>query len=216
MGGTALLIYGSLSPERLRPRPLPRTWLDRLLRRTRERGPRVRPMGSREMVVVDAADLAPLAARFRAFLEREMPEPHEASKQILEYLDMDRIPNLYLRGERERGGEPDWYVQVSFSGCAGMAEVSAAVAEHWAAAWARRELPQLEREILGPFGFTPRAGQRFEAPGGFLPVEELGYLQWVPEEDREDRAEVFEADHAVHESIEDTPARLTDASRRYA
>ena len=216
MGGTALLIYGTLSPDRLRPRPLPRTWLDRLFGRTREAGPRLRSTGNREMMEVDAADLAPLAPRFRAFLAREIPEPHEASKQILEYLESDRTPSLYVRGERERGGEPEWYVQVGFSGGSGLVEVSAAVAEHWAAAWVRRELPQLEREILGPFGFTPRAGQEFDGPGGFLPVEELGYLQWVPEQDREEEGVIFEADYGTHEGIEDTPARLADASRRYA
>jgi hypothetical protein len=95
MGGTALLIYGDLSPDRLRPRPLPRTWLDRLLGRTRERGPRVMPYGrDRELVQVDAAELAPLVARFRAFLARAVPEPHDASKQVLEYLDIEDIPSL--------------------------------------------------------------------------------------------------------------------------
>jgi hypothetical protein len=72
--------------------------------------------------------LEPLAARFRAFLAREIPTPHDASTQTLDYLDIKGIPSLYLRGEREKGGEPEWYVQLGFSGCAGMAEVSAAAA----------------------------------------------------------------------------------------
>jgi hypothetical protein len=217
MGGTALLIYGTLSPDRLRARPLQRTWLDRLMGRTREKGPRVVTFGrDRELIEVEAAELAPLIARFRAFLAREIPTPHEASTQIFEYLDMDRIPSLYLRGEREQGGEPEWYVQLGFSGCSGMAEVSAAVAEHWAAAWASRELPELEREVLAPFGFSARPGQRFENPGRFLPVEELGYLGWLAEADRDEDGAAFEVDYAVEEAIEGTPARVAEAGARYA
>lgn len=217
MGGTGLLIYGDLSPERLRPQPQPRTWLDRLLGRTREIAPRVAPFGeNRELVGVDAAELEPLLVRFRDFLGREIPTPHSASTQIFEYLGIEGIPSLYLRGEREQGAEPDWYVQVGFSGCSGMAEVSAAVAAHWAEAWVRRELPELERAILGPFGFKPRAGQRFESLDRFLPVEELGYLRWLSEEERDEDGVPFEADYAVHESVEDTPARLAAGSAQYA
>jgi hypothetical protein len=217
MGGTALLIYGHLSADRLRPRPLPRNWLDRLLGRTRERSPRTVTMGhNRELLEVDAAELEPLVARFREFLAREIPVPHSASAQTLEYLDIKGIPSLYLRAESEGGGEPEWYTQVTFSGCAGMAEISALVAAHWAEAWARRELPALEREILTPFGFTPRKEQRFESTDRFLPMEELGYLHWLPEEDREEDEVLFEVDHAVIEAIEGTPDRLTAVSDQYA
>jgi hypothetical protein len=52
---------------------------------------------------------------------------------------MDGIPSLYCWGEREAGSDTRSYVQLGFSGCAGMAEVSATVAGHWAAAWIREE-----------------------------------------------------------------------------
>ena len=90
---------------------------------------------------MDASELQPLIARFRKFLAGRMPEPNEASSDTLTYLAIDGIPSLYLRGEREAGKEPVWYTQFGFSGCAGMAEVSAAVAFHWAAAWVREALP---------------------------------------------------------------------------
>lgn len=216
MGGTALLIYGDLSDDRLRPRPVPRTWLDRLLGRTREQGPRVRPLArGGELLSAETAGLEPLLARYRTFLAREIPAPHEASAQIFEYLGMRGIPSLYLRGEREAGGTAAWYTQIGFSGCSGMAEVSAAVAVHWAEAWVRRELPGLEREILGPFGFTPTPGQQFDGGDRFLPVEELGYLRWLPEADRNADGLVFEADHAVVEAIENTPERLQELSARH-
>jgi hypothetical protein len=211
------LIYGTLATERLAPRPVPRTWLDKLLGRTRTTGPSAtRFAGGRQLVSADPAGLEPVVARYRAFLARAIPGPHDATTQVLEYLGIDGIPSLYVRGERELGSDPEWYTQLGFSGCAGMAEVSAVVAAHWGAAWLRQELPEMTREILVPFGFTPRAGQAFDDVERFLPVAELGYLRWVPEEERDEGGIVFEVDYAVEDGREDTPARLAEASARYA
>jgi hypothetical protein len=217
MGGTGLLIFGTLAPERLAPQPVPRNWLDRLLGRTRTAGPHVHPYGSgSELVSVDPVGLESFIARYRAFLARAIPQPHDASTQVFEYLAIVGIPNLYVRGEPEPGKEPDWYTQLGFSGCAGMAEVSAVVAAHWAGAWLRQELPAIEREVLAPFGFTPRPGQTFDQGDRFLPFEELGYLRWLPETDRDEGGIVFEVDYAIVDGDEDTPARVADASARHA
>lgn len=110
MGGTGLLIYGTLAPERLVPRPLPRTLFDRLLGQTRHVAPKVTPHGGGgERIQLDAAELVPLIPRFRDFLARKLSQPNEASRQVLEYLELKNIPSLYLRGEREPGHEPEWY-----------------------------------------------------------------------------------------------------------
>jgi hypothetical protein len=216
MGGMAVLVFGSLSAERLEPRPLPRTLFDRMLGRTRTVGPRSTPRGQgAEWLELDATDLKPLIQRFRAYLARELPTPHAASAQIVEYLELSGIPNLYLRAEREPGEEPNWYTQMAFSGCAGMAEVSALVGAHWAARWMQEELPIIEREIFLPFGFTPTPGQQLDPGEVFLPVAELGYLRLVPPEER-DESGPFEVDHAVRESLEDTDERLAAGQDRYA
>ena len=216
MGGTGLLIYGTLSSDRLAPRPLPRTLLDRMLGRTREMAPRVTPMGQRELINLDAPELVPLIARFRAYLARKLSEPTDATRQVLEYLQLDNIPSLYLRGEREVGKEPEWYTQLGFSGCAGMAEVSALVACHWAAAWVGEELQALEREIFVPFGFNPTPGQTFGWPDRFLPVAQFGYLRYVPPDERDDDGVALEADYAVMEGDEEAEAGLADAAGRHA
>lgn len=217
MGGTALLIYGTLTPERLGPQPAPRTLFDRLLGRTRQVAPTVTPRGrGAELIQLDAAELEPLIPGFRAYLARKLAQPNEASRQTLGYLAIKRIPSLYLRGEREAGGAPEWYAQVGFSGCAGMAEVSAQVACHWAAAWVRDELPALERDIFVPFGFTPTPGQAFGWSDRFLPVAELGYLRYVPADEREEGGGVFEADCVVEEAVEDFGDRLAAANARHA
>jgi hypothetical protein len=215
MGGTGLLIYGTLSPERLAPRPLPRTLLDRMLGRTRETGPRVTPMWKRELIDLDAGELVPLTARFRAYLARKLPEPTDATRQVLDYLELDNIPSLYLRGKRE-AAEPEWYTQLGFSGCGGMAEVSALVACHWAAAWVGEELPALEREIFAPFGFNPTAGQTFGWPDRFLPVAQFGYLRYVPRDERNDDGVALEADYAAMDGDEEAEARLADVAGRHA
>lgn len=215
MGGTGLLIYGSVSPERLEPKPVPRTLLDRLLGRTRRVGPKVMPMGRSELTQVDATELAPLIERYRAYLARRLPEPHEATRQILEYLELDNIPSRYVRGDREPGSEIRWYVQLGFSGCSGMAEVSAAVACHWAAGWIRQELPLVQREILAPFGFQADLSQTFEDPDRFLPVAALGYLRYVLPEERALGDGLFELDHAVVEAVEDAETTLAERAAGY-
>jgi hypothetical protein len=188
-----------------------------MLGRTRQVAPRVVPLGSGgELIDLDATELKPLIPRFHAFLSRRLPEPNTASAQTLEYLGIRDIPRLYLRGNREAGKAAEWFTQVGFSGCAGMAEVSALVACHWAAAWAQEEMPVLEREIFGPFGFTPTPDQSFGlADERFLPVAELGYLRYVPADEREAGGLVFEVDHAVVEAIENAEERLADASARH-
>ena len=201
MGGTGLMIYGALDPERLAPRPLPRSFLTRLIGRTRMAGPRVTPMGrNREFIQLDAGGLEPLIPRYREFLTRRLAEPNSATADALTYLNIPNIPSLYLRGEREIGNEPEWYTQIGFSGCAGMAEVSATLACHWAAVWAREEMPALERDIFRPLGFTPRPGQALGWGNTFLPVDELGYLRYLPPEEREDDGVVFEVDCAAVEA----------------
>jgi hypothetical protein len=97
-----------------------------------------------------------------------------------------------------------------------MAEVSALVACHWAAAWVQDELPTLERDIFTPFGFAPTPGQTFAGFEIFLPVAELGYLRYVPADEREEDGLVFEMDYALQDGVEDADQRGADASARHA
>ncbi|HET8622574.1 MAG TPA: hypothetical protein VFM14_03350 [Gemmatimonadales bacterium] len=76
-------------------------------------------------------------------------------------------------------------------------------------------MPALERDIFRPFGFTPRSGQELGWGNTFLPVAELGYLRYLPPEEREDDGVVFEVDYAPVEGMEDADERLADASARH-
>lgn len=82
-------------------------------------------------------------------------------------------------------------------------------------AWARDEMPALGREIFAPFGFTPTPGQQLGWGDRFLPVAELGYLRYVPADERGGDDLAFEADHAVQEAVEHADERVAEASARH-
>jgi hypothetical protein len=177
MGGSALLIYGTVAEARLQPRPIPRTLLDRALGRQRTEVPTWRAIGAtRRMVDVPASALEPVVAAFRRFTQDRFAAPWAAPRVVLDYLHGGTI-TLYVRGDAETERPTEWYLQLAFSGCAGMAEVSAEVAAHWAAEWYRSELADLGAEFLAPFGFEPNG--RVEPDGGavFVPLGTAGYAR---------------------------------------
>lgn len=178
MGGSALLIYGNVAEARLGPRPVPRTLLDRLLGRERTETPAWRALGSnRRMIDVPASALEPLVAAFRQHTRERFPAPWAATRWVLDYLDGGVI-SLHVRGDADNGQPAAWYVQLTFSGCAGMTQVSSELAVHWAAEWYRREQADLHARFLTPFGFEPTG--RLEPEGGaiFVPVGAAGYA-WL-------------------------------------
>jgi hypothetical protein len=168
VGGSALLIYGTVTQARLQPRPIPRTMLDRVLGRERTLAPTWHTIGrDRRMIDVPASSLVPFAATFRQFALARFAIPWAATRVVLDYLD-GGATTLYVRGEADKEQPAEWYVPLAFSGCAGMAEVSAEVAAHWAAEWYRREQADLPARFLAPFGFEPN--DRMEPEGGALSV----------------------------------------------
>ena len=125
---------------------------------------------------------------------------------LLQYLT-DIEPTIYVRGLQRVGEQrPGFYVQVSFSGCAGQAETSARAAYHWAAQWYAAEHKRIESEYFAPFGFTA-------APPGdgevevmmFLPAGDLGYLEYQTEGPREPGESAFDLDAAVAEANDGNP-----------
>lgn len=74
-----------------------------------------------------------------------------------QYLAMD-VVTINVRGERSGDEVSSWYVQMTFSACAGMADTSAEVAAHWAEIWYRRAGDELASNHFRPFGFTRQPG----------------------------------------------------------
>ena len=185
MGGRSALIYGTLSGDRLAPAPAKRSMIDRVLGRNPFERPRESHVGNdRTLIDIPADALTPLMREFVGFVRRSLPKPWTATKSMLQYLN-DIRGRVYVRGEKLLDAEPDWYLQLSFSGCAGMAEVSALIATHWAEIWFSRQQFDLVRTFLAPFGFIPSdepVRQRVE--DGFVPLGTFGYARF----DRSGRA----------------------------
>lgn len=109
--------------------------------------------------------------------------PSQASRAALEYL-RTIMPTLYMRGhQRLSEPNPNFYIQVTFSGCAGMAETSARLSSHWAMLWYRTNHDRLTRDYLAPGGFQPDPYDPVQdEPLLFLPLGQLGYVEYLPSE----------------------------------
>jgi hypothetical protein len=169
MGGTAVLIRGTADVERLGRRGV----LGSLFGGG---GPsEVDLGGNRKLVELPSRNVRALVPAFKSYVRRTAGSPWSATTSILNYLDI--AFNLYVRGERDGASPPAWYVQLSFGGCAGMAETSSEVAAHWATKWCLDELEQIAA-LVKPGGFVPsRVDGATDGPT-FLPVGDLGYASF--------------------------------------
>jgi len=182
MGGNAYMIFGSLDQRHLEQKPIKKTFLDMLLGRQRYVKPKESKMGNTAMFEVPAKELDPLKKEFFTFLQKAMPNPWEATTGVLEYLRLD-IMTIYLRGDRTADSKDiNWYLQLTFSGCAGMAQVSSDIAAHWAEIWYKAEKSKIQ-ERLRQFGFYPEEPPCDEAPAfTFFPLPESGYAEYSSEQ----------------------------------
>lgn len=180
MGGTAFVIHGEVESWRLGPVPVKKSLFDRLLWRQRYDNPTYNDDGFETFVTVPAPNLERLGiTAFRDFLKKRMPTPWEATKWVLDYLDT--AMSIRLRGNKPKDtSEVDWYIQIGFSGCAGMADVSADLGYHWAYLWLQSELVQITNTIFGPEGFVPNTVlESFIDVVGFVPVGYWGYAGYT-------------------------------------
>jgi hypothetical protein len=135
---------------------------------------------------VKADELKVLEKDFRDYLNQRMPQPSSATKSFLDYLNMHTM-DIYVRGEKAEGKEAmQWFLQVSFSGCAGMTEIAAEVGYHWASMWYTDRKDRLTQAFLAPFGFYPNDKQSIEVSTPFLPLQGLGHAAYYKPEPADD------------------------------
>lgn len=215
MGGNAFLIHGSLPADavaRHTPRP---SLLGRLFGTARSHS----EGGVRE---VPAGDLGKrLRTSFHQYLQNRIGEPWVATRMILAYLDMGH--DTYVRANQPSEGQsPGWYVQLMFSGCSGMGEVSAELAVHWASIWFADQRVEVIRDHLVPFGFEANSEtDEWVKNLRFLPLGEFGYAKILPASENAVTAPDFhrlEVDYALAETLSEAELAqfLADLESQYA
>ncbi len=205
MGGWAFMIYGDFDAQRGAAAATPPSLLDRLRGRRPASISSVNLGNSRLLQFPADVIQQPLADNYRTFVRTRLDPPTEASQSVLDYLDLGQ-PTIYIRANQTpTDPEPAWYVQISFSGAAGMAETSARVAAHWAAHW-YTERSEAIRGILAPVGFNAVRCEELDQPR-FVAAGEYGYI--------EREAGELTTDWSVLESEDDPDAVLKMLDERY-
>jgi hypothetical protein len=206
MSGSAFLIYGSFDAERVTSAAKPISFFERLRGR---RPPSIStvqlPSGRRLLEFPADALQRTLSRDYVGFVRDRLRAPSPASRVVLAYLRFGQ-PKIYLRGEQSPSdARPAWYVQVSFTGAAGMAETSARVAAHWALHWYAARGEQI-RGTLAAAGFVPTRVEPL-ANASFTPAGEYGYAE------RDEG--VFAIDAGFLESHDDPAAFLNQLEQQY-
>jgi hypothetical protein len=200
MGGSAFVLYGTVDESVLDPAPVKKTFFDRLLGRQRFEGPRETSHGNTKTIDLPLGRLGDLKSFFMKYLKNHLIPISEASKNILEYLDLD-VMRINFRGHKRAQDEKmEWSIQVTFSGCAGMAETSASLSAHWVRLWYLKNRSELQKEIFSGSGFSPCAPEDDESEV-FLPLPQGGYARYY-----EDPQEMYVKDEelAFHFEIDDS------------
>lgn len=180
MGGAAFVLECRVAKSLFEERPLPRTLMDRLLFRTRRAGVQRTTWGDvthLEFAVPDA--LAALPDVAKAWIRERVPASDTSARVVIDkYLTLP-VGRVSLRGE-EKKGVVTTTVDFIFSGCAGVAETSAAVAAHWFDRWWREDRAAIEIACAGS-GVAFIDVFRFEGESApiFLPLKEGGYALYT-------------------------------------
>lgn len=180
MSGTAFLVRLDTDDQKiaeaLRP---PKSRIDRILGRP-DKPPR---LWDGQLLDLPSKPIErPIRDSFKSFLRDSIPNPWKSTRSIFDYIKTVG-PTVIVRAGRDlKSGEVDTYLQVSFSGCAGCAEVSASLALHWAAKWfaAKREFAAQVLATEMGLRMLDRADQDVDCDT-FLPMGYWGYAECWPE-----------------------------------
>ncbi len=195
MGGTAYLIYGNITEERIaKSKKNQLSFFDKLFRKNK--------ITSVENNDISTEDFnKTLKKQFLNFINNTIKKKWQATESIIEgYLSID-VFNTYIRKEKDK-----YYLQISFSGCAGQAETSSLISSHWFELWYKKNKEKIDNEIFIPFGFIPSHISEYEDEYVFFPLN-CGYAICYCDVDNEIDAEnpwlcpELEVDESVKESF---------------
>jgi hypothetical protein len=222
MGGAAFLIFGKLDMDVFGALPVRKGLLNRVLRRTNRDLIKSLTMGKRGTLLdLPSTSLQGVKDAFRGFLRESLRSPSPSDLSVLNgYFTLDVI-SVFLRSEQEEAGTTKQYVQIGFSGCAGLAEISAELGAHWAEIWYRDRKQFLIRSFFDPVGFTPTTEESAcESHRVFVPAGAHGYALFTDAVEaggpyEEASYPPFEMDAAIEEEIgQDKTRELLEQVRR--
>ncbi len=217
MGGAAFVAEGE-TETLLDAREVSPGFLDRLLGRTRTAGPRWEQFGTKRLAhLPDVAALDEVPRAFQRYIERRFLDPDPAQRAVRDYLRAGPA-RAALTAEEDEDGERRIFFQVGFSGCAGLAEVTAQVCAHWYGFYWQDPLSEPLRADLATCGFVPGPAMARDTPERFFPLHGgHGYAQWIDGSDwnpayrpHKDQHTWLEVDAALDEQLPDVAARLAE------
>lgn len=203
MGGYAYLIWGQLDEGTIfSPKASPSLLGEVSGRQPAEPGAAIATR-LKELLLVD----------FMGFLEKRIDSPWPSTTHILRRY-LQQTPAEYLVRRVARNGEQQlqWCLQITFSGCGGLAEVSSRVATHWTEIWYRRDSQRIDADLLRPVGFFPSELEDQE-PMIFLPIGDSGYAEYIAE--GPEATSCFELDSALYDGY-DAEELIRVLGERYA
>lgn len=208
MGGNAFLIWGDLDTQQLSRIPAKKSIMDKILRRKKLLRPEeVLSWPEKTMFEVKDIGMVELIQDFQSFVRQRVPNPWGPTGAFLGYLDIG-VVSVYLRGEQDSDqAKPVWYIQFTFSGCAGTAEISAELGCHWAEIWFQENRELLERDHFLPIGFKPNNKREdTSANPTFIPVGHLGYAMYTQHDQMDNDPEwpgsqLFEMDTSITDTL---------------
>ena len=182
---------------------------------------------------IDVCELGFLRLEFRQYIWDRIPESEQwqSTSDFMEYLALDVVELQLLGFIANEETEADWSLDMFFSSCGGMAEVSAQLAAHWARIWLLNQASKI-KESLAPFGFAPetrctyietadiespptRFPSRMQPCPRFVPIADSSYASYRSSRGNADNDSRFDLNSALVERIEDTQDLLAELEHHY-
>jgi hypothetical protein len=181
MGGSAFLLYGNIDSSLLGKKELKQNIIQKIFGIKRYACPTEIIINDKlTLVEIKNHTLDVLINEFKKYLLKTIPRPNSASEQFIDYLNIKTM-SIRLRGNKSTE-KTEWYVEFSFSGCAGMGQTSAELGSHWVEIWLNNERDFIS-DVLDKNGFKID-GKKDESAGyRFIPFKQYGYARILTKEE---------------------------------
>lgn len=183
MSGYAFVINGIIDEALLEPTTEKQTLLNKLLKKQVIIWPKITELQNGDKFIeIHAKQLeSQLIIKFKDYLQTTIKTSWEVTQNMIEgYLSLC-VEDIFIRGTQKKENiKPEGYIEVGFSGCAGVAETSARLASHWFEIWYKKHKLLIDEQYLIPYGFTPNNNiEKCNEQDLFFPLGEITYALYT-------------------------------------